>query len=234
MATTILLIRHAENNWVKEKRLAGWTPGVTLNEHGRAQAAALGERLVNLPLKAIYSSPLERCLETAGYVAQPHQLEVLVLSAVGEVRYGEWEGAALKDLYQKPEWRAVQFAPSRFQFPGGEALREVQARAVMALEDLTRQHPKQLIAVVSHGDVIKLALAHFMGLHLDLFQRLGLATASVSVLRLGAHGVSVVRLNDDGPLQLPLPEKEEESDEPVAEENGTKSDEIGRVADQAV
>lgn len=234
MATTILLIRHAENNWVKERRLAGWTPGVVLNEHGHAQAAALGERLANLPLSTIYSSPLERCLQTAGYVAGPHQLEVLPLLAVGEVRYGEWEGAALKDLYKKPEWRGVQFAPSRFQFPGGEALRDVQARAVTALEDLARQHPRQMIAVVSHGDVIKLALAHFMGMHLDLFQRLGLGTASVSVLRLGAQGVSVVRVNDDGPLQAPPPEKEEEGDEQAAEESETKPADTGRGAHQTV
>lgn len=216
MATTLLLVRHGENNWVKERRLAGWLPGVRLNERGHEQAAALGERLATLPLQAVYSSPLERCLETANYIASPHQLTIIPLEAVGEVRYGEWEGAALKELAQKPEWHAVQFSPSRFQFPGGESLRAVQARAVDALEQMARDHPKQMIVVVSHADVIKLALAHYLGMHLDLFQRIGLATAAVSVIVLGAHGAQVARVNDDGPLQPPAePEKEAEDNQAV-------------------
>lgn len=206
MASTILLIRHGENDWVKERRLAGWTPGVCLNAAGRQQAAQVGERLTALPLQAVYSSPLERCIETAQAVAEPHGLSVIPLEEVGEVRYGEWEGAFLKELAQKPEWLQVQLHPSRFQFPGGEAMRETQRRMVNCLERLAHEHPQHLIAVVSHADPIKLALAHYLGLHLDQFQRLVVAPASISVLSLSSRGgAHVLRLNDDGPLRLPPP-----------------------------
>ncbi len=221
MAATILLIRHGENNWVKERRLAGWTPGVHLNDAGRQQAAQLGERLTPLPLQAVYSSPLERCLETAQAVAEPHGLSVIPVDEVGEVRYGEWEGAFLKELAQKPAWRQVQIHPSRFQFPGGEALRETQARMVNCLERLAQAHPQQLIVVVSHADPIKLALAHYLGIHLDQFQRLTVAPASLSVLSLSSQGgAHVLRLNDDGPLRLPPPP------EPNAEEKAAQPEEI--------
>lgn len=211
----ILLIRHGQNDWVNKRRLAGWTPGVHLNEEGRSQADQLSERLSSLPLKAIYSSPLERCIETAAFLAHPHGLEVVELDAIGEVHYGDWQGKKIKKLAKKKrKWYAVQHFPSRFRFPGGESLTEVQKRAVAAIERLSLLHEKELVAVVSHADVIKLILAHYLGLHIDLFQRIVVSPASVSSLMLSESGpVRVLRINDDGPIRLPSKDKEEQDSE---------------------
>lgn len=212
----ILLLRHGQNEWVEKKRLAGWLPDIHLNEKGKQQATDLAERLAHLPLKAVYSSPVTRCMETAGYIGDALKLEIQALEDVGEVRYGEWEGAEIEVLSKEKSWYAVQHYPSRFRFPQGEALREVQARAVTALETLATQHEKsEMIAVVSHADLIKLVLAHYLGVHIDLFQRIVIAPASVSVLALLENGmVRVVRLNDDGPLQAPKHDEENENKDP--------------------
>ncbi|MCB0004800.1 MAG: MSMEG_4193 family putative phosphomutase [Anaerolineales bacterium] len=215
--TTIILVRHGQNDWVNKHRLAGWIPGVHLNEVGQQQAQAAAERLAPLPIKAIYSSPVLRCMETANFIAAPHQLPIEELPDVGEVRYGEWEGKKIKKLAKKKEWFAVQHFPSRFQFPEGESLRAVQNRAVEMLEQLASKHPKDYIIVVSHADLIKLVLAHYLGVHMDLFQRIVISPAAASVLQLHENGVvRVLRLNDDGPLQPPPPEK------PAAEEKDEK------------
>lgn len=209
----ILLVRHGENNWVKEHRLAGWTPGVHLNENGHAQARDLADRLADLPLEAIYSSPLVRCWETAEYIAKSHKLNLIELLGMGEVKYGEWEGEPIKELSKLPEWHVIQHVPSRFAFPEGESLRGVQARAVDTLELLVQKHPEDVIVVASHADVIKLVLAHYLGVHIDLFQRIVISPASVSVLALDTKGdVRVVRVNDNGKLKPP-PKKEEKEDE---------------------
>jgi probable phosphomutase (TIGR03848 family) len=202
---TIVLVRHGENEWVKKQRLAGWIPGIHLNENGRSQAENAAERLAALRITAVYSSPVIRCQETAQYIAQSHNLEIRDLPEVGEVRYGKWEGKKIKTLAKKRAWHAVQHYPSRFQFPQGESLREVQFRAIQALETLGAHHEKdETIVVVSHADIIKLVLAHYLGVHIDLFQRIVIAPASVSVLHLLPNGVvRVSRLNDNGPLQPP-------------------------------
>lgn len=225
---TIILVRHGENEWVKKNRLAGWLPGVHLNEKGHQQAQAAAQRLTVLPVKAVYSSPVTRCLETAAYIADVHQLAVLQLEEMGEVRYGEWEGKKVKKLANKPEWQAVQFFPSRFRFPQGESLLEVQMRAVQALERISREHDKEVVVVVSHADVIKLVLAHYLGVHIDLFQRIVISPASASILALSANGfVRVVRLNDDGPLQPPPePTKEEKEKQKKKEKKAKKQDKI--------
>ena len=203
---TIILVRHGENDWSKANKLAGWLPGVHLNETGHRQAEAVGQRLAVLPIKAVYSSPLTRCVETATYIADTHRLSVQHLDEIGEVRYGEWEGKKIKKLARKPMWHAVQFFPSRARFPGGETLGETQFRAVTALEETAARHEKEMIVVVSHADVIRLLLAHYLGVHIDLFQRLVIAPASVSILSLSPGGlVRVLRLNDDGPLHAPTP-----------------------------
>lgn len=205
---TIILVRHGENDWSKQNKLAGWLPGVHLNETGHQQAAAVAQRLAVLPIKAVYSSPVTRCLETAAYIADTHRLAVQQLDELGEVRYGDWEGKKIKKLARKPLWRAVQFFPSRARFPGGEALREVQFRAVQALEETAARHEKEMIIAVSHADVIRLVLAHYLGVHIDLFQRLVIAPASASVISLNRDGlVRVLRVNDDGPLHVPTGEK---------------------------
>ncbi|MBL8058709.1 MAG: MSMEG_4193 family putative phosphomutase [Anaerolineales bacterium] len=201
--TMLLLIRHGENNYTKTGRLAGWTPGVSLNEAGQQQAAALAERLKGAPIKAIYSSPLERARETAAPLAAAQRLGVQIVAGVGEVRYGQWQGRSLKAVARTKLWRTVQSLPSAMQFPEGETFRAVQTRAVEAVEQLVRAHPKDMIAVVSHGDVIKLLVAHYLGLPLDLFQRIMINTASVTVLRLGQGQPHLVKLNDTGRLELP-------------------------------
>ena len=206
--TQIILVRHGQNDWVKEHRLAGWIPNIHLNETGRDQAQAAAKRLADLPVKAIYSSPVTRCLETAAFLAAGRDLQIEELPDIGEVRYGEWEGEKIKKLARKPEWFAVQHYPSRMRFPGGEALREVQFRAVQQLEALAARHPDEMIVVCSHADLIKLVLAHYLGTHIDLFQRIVVSPASSSVLLLAGNGmVRVLRVNDDGPLQAPEPRK---------------------------
>lgn len=195
--TTIFLIRHAVNDWVKTGKLAGWTPEVHLNEDGKQQAAALGARLASHPIKAIYSSPLERTMETAEAVAGHHPgLAVQQFSGIGEVGFGDWQGEEISRLSKRKMWHVIQYTPSRAYFPNGETIRAAQARAVDALESLLPVHPREVVAVVSHSDIIKLILAHFLGMHLDLFQRIVVSPASLSVLELG-HGRPFVALMND-------------------------------------
>jgi len=200
--TKIILVRHGENEWVKQHRLAGWLPEVHLNENGRLQAADAAERLAHLSIAAVYSSPVERWMETAVYIADSHKLPIQQVEAIGEVRYGKWEGKKIEKLAKKPLWKTVQHYPSRMRFPKGETLRGVQSRAVDALEKLSEQHVDETIVVVSHADLIKLVVAHYLGTHIDLFQRIIISPASVSVLSLLANGgMRVVRVNDNGRLQ---------------------------------
>lgn len=204
---TIILVRHGENEWSRKNQLAGRIPGVHLNETGHNQAHAVAQRLAALPIKAVYSSPITRCVETAAYIADIHRLSVQHVEEIGEVEYGEWEGKKIKKLAKKPLWRAVQFFPSRARFPQGEALREVQFRAVQAVEEIAARHEKEIAVVVSHADVIRLILAHYLGVHIDLFQRLVISPAAASVLTLSPEGmVRVLRVNDDGPLRFTSPD----------------------------
>ncbi|NJN65205.1 MAG: MSMEG_4193 family putative phosphomutase [Chloroflexaceae bacterium] len=200
--TLLILIRHATNDWVKG-RLAGWTPGVSLNDEGKEQARRLGERMAHLPLAAIYSSPLERAVETAQAIAAPHQQEVRVVEGLGEVRYGDWTGAELKELTCHELWPGVQFYPSGTRFPGGETLGEVQHRAVETLDGLRAQHgEREVMVAVSHADLIKLVVAYYVGIHLDLFQRLVISPASLTALVFERMGPRLVAFNDTGSLAL--------------------------------
>lgn len=193
----ILLVRHAVNDWVKTGKLAGWTPAVHLNELGEAQAAALGERLAKTKLHAIYSSPLERTMETAEAIVTHHpHLSIKPLEAIGEVRYGEWEGQELSKLRQFKLWHHVQHYPSRVEFPGGETMRGAQERAVNAIEQLRHWHPRQTVVAVSHSDVIKMIVAHYLGMHLDQFQRIDISPASLTALVLDSGRPIVHCVND--------------------------------------
>ena len=199
--TTLLLIRHAQNEWVSSGKLAGWTPGVHLNEEGRRQAVLLGERLADAKLQAVYSSPLERAVETAQAIIERHNaLEVCIHQGVGEVDFGEWQGKRLRQLARTRLWKVVQNYPSGARFPGGESIREMQFRVVGALEEIAASHPRSVVAVVAHSDVIKAMMAHYMGMHLDLFQRLMIAPASISIVALGRMGPRIIRLNDTAHL----------------------------------
>lgn len=195
--TTLLLIRHAVNDYVKTGKLAGRTPGVHLNEEGQAQAAALGARLAHKPLRAIYASPLERTLETAQAIAAHYpDLRIQPLDAMSEVDFGAWQGGEINKLVHLKMWPVIQTVPSRAYFPGGESVRQAQGRAVDALERLVQVHPRQMVAVVSHSDIIKLMLAYYLGMPIDLFQRIVIAPASISVVELDHARPMVVQIND--------------------------------------
>jgi len=162
----------------------------------------IAQRLAQAPLKAIYSSPLERARETAEPLAQVKKLTVLIRSGLGEVQYGQWTGKSLKALKRTKLWPVVQRHPARMEFPEGETFRAVQARAVDEVEKIAREHPKDLVAAFSHGDVIKLIVAHYLGVPLDLFQRLMVNTGSITVLHLEGSHAALVKLNDTGALKF--------------------------------
>ena len=200
--TTVLLVRHGVTEANRGGVLAGWTPDVHLAEKGRAQADALGARLAPVPIAAVVSSPLERCRETAGAIAAARNGSPLAVETderLGECHYGDWTGQELKKLTKDPLWKVVQAHPSAATFPGGEALRETQARAVNAIRDWNvRLGTDATYVVVSHGDVIKAVVADALGLHLDLFQRIVADPASLTVIRYTELRPFVVRLNDVG------------------------------------
>ena len=195
--TTIHLIRHGENDFVKQHKLAGWLPGVHLNETGLAQAQNLAHALEKMRLDAVYSSPLERTMETAGPLAEAKGLEIQVRDALGEVRVGRWQGQSLKTLRRRKLWPVIQQTPSLARFPEGESFSETQARVVEELETLRKLHPtkKGAFACVTHADVIKLAIAYYLGMPLDMFQRLAVAPASISSLHFD-HRPYLIAFND--------------------------------------
>jgi probable phosphomutase (TIGR03848 family) len=195
--TVLLLVRHGLADATGE-RLYGRTEGVHLSERGRAQAEDLARRLGALPIEAVYTSPLERCRETAGPIATVAGVRVRAAPGLLETDTGDWTGRSFKQIGRTRLWRRIRVLPSSARFPAGESLTEVQARALRALERIAEGHRKGLVAVVSHGDPIRLALAHYAGVPLDLFQRLEVEPASVSAVSLGSGPPRILRLNDTG------------------------------------
>ena len=196
--TILLLIRHAENDYVKTGRLAGRLAGIHLNETGRQQARAVADKLTGAPVKAVYSSPLERAIETATPIAEALNLEVTLRPNLVEMDFGEWQNKKLKGLSRLKAWKVVQGAPARMRFPQGESFAEAQYRICQELDLLARQHdPKDMIICVSHSDPIKLAVAYYLGLPLDLFQRLTVSPASITALAIGEMGSQLLALNYD-------------------------------------
>ena len=198
--TTVLIVRHGLTA-LTGPVLAGWTPGVHLDERGLAQAAALAERLRPVPLAAVVTSPLERCRETAAalLVGREPPPPLHVDERIGEVRYGAWTGRELRALRKDPLWAVVQGHPSAAVFPDGEGLAEMSSRAVAAVRAWNAHlGPDATYALVSHGDIIKAILADALGLHLDGFQRLGVDPCALSVVRYGRLGTHVERVNDTG------------------------------------
>jgi probable phosphomutase (TIGR03848 family) len=200
--TTVLLVRHGRTAANVAGTLAGWTPGVELDETGRAQSAALAQRLRPLPLAAVVTSPLERCRQTADdIVADRDGTPLQVEHGLGEARYGDWTGRALTELAREPLWRVVQAHPSAARFPGddGESLLDMQVRAVDAVRRWNGELPAGSTWVaVSHADVIKAVVADALGLHLDQFQRIQVDPCSVTVIRYTELRPFLVRLNDVG------------------------------------
>lgn len=201
--STLLLVRHGLTAMTGPV-LAGRTPGVHLDERGEKQASAVAARIAVLPVTAIVTSPLDRCLDTAGFIRaaqaeQQRELDLQVDERLVECDYGGWTGKALKELAKDPVWKVVQTQPSAARFPGGEALSEVSARAVAAVRDWNARLPEDAVWVAcSHGDVIKAILADALGLHLDQFQRIVVDPCSVSVVRYTDARPYVLRSNDVG------------------------------------
>ena len=209
--TTVLLVRHGLTATTGQL-LTGWTPGVGLDERGRAQAKALGERLAPVPLDAIVTSPLDRCRQTVEEIVaartvrteqsgHEEALAPVTEERVGECKYGDWTGRPLKELEKEPLWPVVQAHPSAVRFPGpaGESMLDMQHRAVSAVREWnTRLGKDATYLVCSHGDVIKAIVADSLGLHLDQCQRIVAAPCSLTVIRYTPLRPFLLRLNDTG------------------------------------
>jgi probable phosphoglycerate mutase len=207
----LLLIRHGENEYVTTGRLAGRLPGVNLNEKGKKQAQALGEALKHVPIRALYSSPLERAMQTAQPIAEPHGLPIVQDADLMDTHIGKWEGKSLKMLRLTNLWKIVQSAPSRFRFPEGESFLEAQTRYIAALERIAARHnkPRDIVAVVFHADPIKLAVTHFLGMPLDHFQRLSCDTGSLTALFISPMGANLLKYNQRPPFEFLTAEKKQ-------------------------
>ncbi|HEY8454856.1 MAG TPA: histidine phosphatase family protein [Actinopolymorphaceae bacterium] len=203
---TVFLVRHGRTQANADGVLAGWTPGVGLDDVGRKQAESLGDRFAGVPVRRLVTSPLERCRQTAEVLSSRDGYpQAVVDERLGEVRYGDWEGKPLKTLAKDPLWKVVQQQPSSVKFPGegGETLRAMAERAVTAVREwdaaTEAEHgPDAIWVAVSHGDVIKAIVADALGVHLDQFQRIVIDPCSVSVVRYAPLQTFVVRINDTG------------------------------------
>ena len=207
--TLVLFVRHGQTP-TTGKVLPGRARGLHLAEKGVEQAQRVAERIASLQtdqrrIAAVYASPLERTQETARPIARALGLRVRGNQGLLEADFGEWTGAELKKLYKKPEWRTVQRNPSGFRFPGGESFTEMQARMCGAVGRLRATHPGETVVAVSHADPIKAAVAHAMGTHLDLFQRIVVSPCSVSAVLYGIDGPIVLAVNSTGDLTALAP-----------------------------
>ena len=197
-STLFLLVRHGQTP-TTGKLLPGRAPGLHLAEAGHAQAQAAADRITALKqVDAIYSSPLERARETAAPIGKARGLKVQIDKGLLECDFGEWTGAELKKLMKLPEWKTVQNAPSTFRFPGGESFTEMQTRMVTTLDRLRAAHKGGVVVCVSHADTIKAAVAHAMGTHIDLFQRIVISTCSITAIAYSDGGPVVLTVNSTG------------------------------------
>jgi probable phosphomutase (TIGR03848 family) len=204
---TLLLVRHGRSTANTAGVLAGWTPGVDLDDTGREQAAGLVGRLSGLPVAHAVSSPLERCRQTLAplLAARPELGDPAVDERLGECRYGDWTGRPLRELAQEPLWRTVQDHASAAAFPGGESLRDLSHRTVDAVREwdarVAAEHGENALWIAcTHGDVIKAVVADALGLHLDQFQRISVEPCSVTAIRYTPHRPFLLRLGDTGGL----------------------------------
>ena len=194
----ILMVRHGRTP-TTGKVLPGRAKGLHLSDDGVAEAKRVAERIAEMKkVSAIYASPLERTRETAAPIAKTLGLDIITHKGLLECDFGSWTGASLTSLMKKKEWTTVQRAPSSFRFPNGESFTEMQTRIVGALDEIRRAHPGKVVVCVSHADPIKAALAHAMGTHLDLFQRIVVSTCSVSAVAYAETGPVVLTVNSTG------------------------------------
>ncbi|WP_406728338.1 histidine phosphatase family protein [Streptomyces sp. GD-15H] len=216
---TLLLVRHGRSTANTEGLLAGWSPGVALDERGAAQAAALPGRLAELPLSEVVASPLQRCQETIQPLlsARP-ALTAHTDERIGECHYGDWTGRKLAELKDEPLMEVVQSHPSAAAFPGGESMRAMQTRAAEAVREwnarVERDHgPDAVYLMCSHGDIIKSLVADALGLHLDLFQRVSVEPCSITAIRYTRLRPYLVRLGDTGDFASLVPREEPSADD---------------------
>jgi broad specificity phosphatase PhoE len=197
MRTTFLLVRHGDTDWIG-KAFAGRQPGVHLNATGQRQAEALAGRLAGAGITALYSSPLERTVETAEPLARRLGLTITTRERFTEIATGDWTGETFEALGHTPRWQRFLSFRSSTSAPAGELMLEVQARAVTELEELRNRHPGATVAVFSHADVIRFVFAHYAGIAIDLAYRLEIRPASLSAIALGPEDVRILRLNEVG------------------------------------
>lgn len=180
--TTILLIRHGHTDAIGSV-MAGWAPGWHLSPRGRREAEALADRLAGVRIRAVYTSPLERAVETAEPIAKRHGVEPQRVEGLGELRMGDWQGIAMSDLDRREDWRRWNAFRSGARAPGGEMMIETQTRMIRELDLIRARHPEDIVAVVSHGDPLRSVIAYFLGMPLDLVQRFEIGPASLSIVR---------------------------------------------------
>jgi probable phosphoglycerate mutase len=194
--TILLLIRHGENDYYIQKKLPGRLPDIHLNDLGRQKAEALITALVGRSVIAIYSSPLERAVETALPLARHYALEIQLHEGLNELDCGDWKGKSISKLQRLKAWKSVQQESSRFKFPGGESFMEAQNRVSSALMEIQANHGEdEVVACFTHCDMIRLAVAHFLGMPLDDFQRLSAEPASITTIYLGKGNPRLINLN---------------------------------------
>jgi len=193
--TTFFLIRHASCSGLGQK-LWGRTPGICLNEKGETQAQRLAERFKKMTLNAIYSSPLERALQTGSVIARNMKLEVKKSAAANEINFGEWTGKTFDELSSDEQWRRFNSHRSMTKIPGGESFLEVQNRIVNEIEELAVQHGKARVGIVSHADVIRAAVAYFAATPIDMVQRFEISPCSVTVVEVGKESVCLLTVNN--------------------------------------
>lgn len=198
--TTVLLLRHGQTIANAEGVLAGWTPGVDLDDLGREQSEVAARRLRDVNIAAVLTSPLERCRQTADAVMNLHRADLPLHTepSLAECRYGDWSGQQLEVLAKDSLWELIQTHPSGVTFPGGEAIADMQSRALSAIRKWNRKLGDTTYVVVTHGDVIKAVIADALGMHLDMFQRLRIDPGSISAVQYSEERAYVARVNDSG------------------------------------
>ena len=197
--TTLFLIRHASCAGLGQT-LWGRTPGICLNDTGATQAQCLSDRFKNMSFDAIYSSPLERALQTATVIAESMNLDVQTCDAANEIDFGEWTGKTFDELSRDKRWRHFNNRRSVTMIPGGESFLDVQNRIVKELESLALQHGEEHVAIISHADVIRAAVAYFSAIPIDLIDRFAISPCSVSVVAMAEDNATVLTLNNTGEL----------------------------------
>jgi broad specificity phosphatase PhoE len=203
--TTLFLIRHGDNDYLQKNILPGRLPGVHLNNRGREQAKELARTLCSLSFEAIYSSPLERAIETAEPLANLTKINISINRDLADTDVGKWAGRTWKRLRHLKAWKSIQETPSQFCFPGGESFIDIQSRIVVALDSIAAAYKQDdNVAVFFHADPIKLALAHYLGMQLDNFQRLTAHTGSVAIIRNETPLARVLAVNLIPPFSLPI------------------------------